>query len=71
MKPCCLESAKRYLKKHGDVAACDACGNLLLAYGKEGHFEDAKRALSTQGTPFEADDRGPLRVISKPRLKKK
>ena len=29
---------KRYIKKHRDVATCDACGDLLLAYGNDRDF---------------------------------
>jgi hypothetical protein len=62
---------KRYLKKHRDVATCDGCGRLLMAYGNERDFEETKKALTGRGMPFEVETFGILRVISKPRLKKK
>jgi len=62
---------KRYLKKHRDVATCDGCRDLLLAYGNERDFEETKKALTAQGTPFEVETFGMLHVIAKPRLKKK
>jgi len=71
MNPCCLRSVKRYLKKHRDVAICDGCGHLLMAYGNDRDFEETKKALRGQGMPFEAEIYEKLRVISKPRLRKK
>ncbi len=71
MKPCCLNSMTRYLKKHRDVATCDGCGYLLLAYADPRDFEETRKALTTQGTPFEVETLGPLKVIGKPRFKKK
>lgn len=71
MKPCCLQSMKRFIKKHRDVATCDGCGHLLMAYGNERDFDETKKALTAQAMPFDAEAFGPLHVISKPRLKKK
>lgn len=71
MNPCCPQSMKRFIKKHRDVATCDGCGNLLMAYGNERDFEETKKALTAQGMPFEVGTFGTLQVISKPRLKKK
>jgi len=62
---------KRYIKKHRDVATCDGCGHLLMAYGNSKDFEETKKALTAQEMPFEAEAFGALHVISKPRLKKK
>ena len=31
---------KRYIKKQRDVATCDGCGRLLLAYGNPRDLED-------------------------------
>jgi ribosomal protein L34E len=62
---------KRYLKKHRDVATCDGCGHLLMAYGNERDFEETKKALTAQAMGFDAEPFGTLHVISKQRLKKK
>ena len=70
MKPCCNESMKRYLKKHRDAASCDVCRDLLLAYGDARDFEETKKALTAQGTPFEVETSGRLQVIVKPRYRK-
>jgi hypothetical protein len=69
MKPCCHSSILAYLKKHRDVAICDGCGHLLLAYGNQRDFEEAEKALLSQGIPFEVEQRGPLRILLKPRQK--
>lgn len=71
LNPCCLHSAKRYIKKHRDVATCDGCGHLLMAYGNERDFEETKKTLTGQGLSFDVETFGKLHVISKPRLKKK
>ena len=71
VKPCCLESIKRYIKKARDVATCDVCGWLLLSYGSERDFEETMRALMSQQMPFEFGNVKQLRVIAKPRFRKK
>jgi len=71
MNACCLQSAKRYIRKHRDVATCDGCGRLLMAYGNERDFEETKKALAARAMPFEAETFGALQLISKPRFKKK
>lgn len=62
---------KRYIKKQRDVATCDGCGQLLLAYGNPRDLEETKKALTAQGVPFEVEAFSHLQVIAKPRLKKK
>ena len=69
MKSCCQSAVQAYLKKHRDVAICDGCGYLLLAYGNQRDFEEAEKALSNQGIPFEVEQRGPLRILVKARQK--
>lgn len=66
MKPCCLESIKKYISKHRDVATCDGCGALLLAYGNERDLEAMKQVLGAQGVPYEVEVCGKLTVIGKP-----
>jgi hypothetical protein len=64
---CCRTSAQRLLKKHRDVAMCDECGMLLLAYGNDQDYDETRKALAAQGTPFGTMRQGTLRVIAKPR----
>ena len=68
--PCCQASARRYLRKHRDVATCDTCGMLLLAYGNERDYDETRKALTEQGTPFSSMTQGSLKVIAKPRVGK-
>ncbi len=65
--PCCQASAKRYLKRHRDVATCDTCKMLLLAYGNDRDYEETRKALNEQGTEFATATQGALKVIVKPR----
>ncbi len=67
LSPCCRTSAQRLLKKHRDVATCDRCGMLLLAYGNDRDYDETRKALATHGTPFGTMTQGGLRVIAKPR----
>jgi len=70
VSPCCQMSAKRYLKRHRDVATCDTCKMLLLAYGNDRDYEETRKALTEQGVPFAASVQGVLKVIAKARLTK-
>lgn len=70
LSPCCQVAAKRYIKKHRDVAICDTCGMLLLGYGNDRDYDETRKALAEQGTPFSAMTQGALRVIAKPRMAK-
>lgn len=65
--PCCQSSARRYLKRHRDVATCDTCKRLLLAYGNDQDYEETRKALSEQGIEFATAAQGALKVIAKPR----
>lgn len=69
LPPCCAASAGRYLHRHRDVATCDRCGMLLLAYGNERDFDETRRALTEQTVPFVTTRRGDLRIIAKPRAR--
>jgi hypothetical protein len=71
MKPCCITTAQRHLKKARSVATCDGCGHLLMAYSDARDLDEVKKALTAQGTPFEEEAVGGLRVIAKPRYKRR
>lgn len=70
LSPCCQASAKRYLKRHRDVATCDTCKMLLLAYGNDRDYDETRKALGEQGTVFSTATQGALKIIVKPRLSK-
>ncbi|MFZ5877511.1 MAG: hypothetical protein ACOYXU_14070 [Nitrospirota bacterium] len=52
------------------MATCDTCGALLLGYGNERDYEETRKALAEQGTPYATLTQGALTVIAKPRLTK-
>lgn len=65
MKACCLNEAKQHLKRHGQVARCDGCGALVMAYDRETHYRAAIRELETRRIPFETARLGELFLIAK------
>jgi hypothetical protein len=67
MKDCCLNEAKQHLKRHGQVARCDACGALVMAYDRETHYRAAIRELEQRCIPFETGQLGKLFLIAKSR----
>lgn len=69
MKSCCLAEAGRSLRKHGDVAVCDDCGRLLLAYANDRDFEGTVSELTRHGVVFETAIEGQLKVVAKPRMR--
>jgi len=40
---------------------------LLLAYGNDRDYEETRKALTEQGTPFATSTQGTLKIIVKPR----
>lgn len=58
VKSCCLAEARKSLKRARDVATCDECGSLLLAYGNARDFESTIEELTRHGVEFEAAPSG-------------
>jgi hypothetical protein len=72
LKSCCLAEARKSLKRPRDVATCDECGSLLLAYGNQRDFESALEELTRHGVAFEAEPAPPsggLAIVAKQRKK--
>lgn len=69
MKDCCLREARKSLKRHRDVATCDRCGALLLAYGNARDFDATLEELGRHGVSSETAElgNGKLKVIAKAR----
>ncbi len=67
MKDCCLNEAKRHLKRHGQAARCEACGALVMAYDRETHYRATMAELEKHGIPFETAQLGKLFLIAKSR----
>ena len=66
MNDCCLKEAKLHLDKHRDVARCDDCGALLLAYGNDRDFRSMVHELEDRGLDYETERVGKLFVVAKP-----
>ena len=66
-KACCTDSARRYLKRHRDVAVCDGCGFLLMAYENPRDYEETLKSLESWGGEFSSAEVGKLRVVAKSR----
>ena len=65
MEDCCLREAKLHLRKHRDVARCDGCGALVLAYGNEKDFQSTVRELEARGIGYATERLGALFVLAK------
>ncbi|MGH9332825.1 MAG: hypothetical protein ACRD21_03640 [Vicinamibacteria bacterium] len=55
------------MRKHRDVATCDVCGSLLLAYENDRDFDNTLQELTRHGVVFETEALGKLKVVSKAR----
>lgn len=71
MKTCCSDSSKRYLKKNRDVATCDRCGFLLMAYNLQLDYEEALKNLKAWGGEFSTAKVGDFQVVAKVRSSRK
>jgi len=67
MKTCCESESRCSLKHHRDVATCDECGALLLAYESDVDFERTLEELDAHGVDYERTTIGKLKVIAKTR----
>lgn len=70
MKPCCVASARRDLKKPQQAARCDVCKSLLMAFSEGRNLEEARKTIKAHGVEFEEARIGTLHVIAKPRQPK-
>ena len=66
MNECCLKEAKLHLHKHRDVATCDDCGALLLAYGNDRDFHNTVAELEERGLDYETAQVEKLYIVAKP-----
>jgi hypothetical protein len=71
MKSCCIDSAERYLKRNCDVATCDRCGFLLMAYTRQLGYEEALKNLKAWGGEFSTAKVGDFQVVAKVRSSRK
>lgn len=67
LKDCCQKEAVASLRRHPDIATCDGCGNLLLAYEDEETFERTVQELESRDAAFTTGREDDLLVVSKER----
>ncbi len=68
LKLCCLKEAQQSLLRHRDVATCDGCGALLLAYGNDTDFGRTVDELVQHDAEFQTETLGKLNVVSKAKI---
>ena len=67
LDPCCLREAQGSLRKARDVAVCDGCGRLLLAWTDPEEQRRTRVELTSHGASFAEGKVGELYVTSKAR----
>ena len=67
LNECCQREAQASLRRHQDVATCDACGSLLLAYTEEETFNLTVREMESEGATFATARLESLYVVAKER----
>ena len=67
MKCCCLNEISRTLKRQYDVATCDDCGALLLAYSNDTEFFHSIKELKIHNVEFTTTTLKKLKIIAKPK----
>ena len=65
MKDCCREESTKSLRRHRDVATCDDCGALLLAYGNDRDFQRTVEELDRHGVDYQTRTLGKLKIVAK------
>lgn len=65
LNECCRGEAEASLKRHQDVARCDVCGSLLLAYADEETFRLMVDEMQSKGADFATDRLSSLYVVAK------
>lgn len=67
LSACCRSEAERSLRKHRDVAICDGCGRLVLAWDNADDQTKTRAELERTGVAFAEEELGQLYVTSKDR----
>ena len=67
LKYCCEQEAEKNLAKHRDIATCDECGRLLLAYANGDTYDRTIEELVSKGASFDTGEHNSLRVVAKRR----
>lgn len=67
LDPCCRAEAERSLERARDVAVCDGCGRLLLAWTEAEEQAKTREELRRHGVAFSEGKLGRLFVTAKER----
>ena len=67
LNECCKKEAQTSLRQNHDIATCDACGNLLLAYTNKDTFDLTVKEMESQDATFATDQLESLYVVAKAR----
>jgi hypothetical protein len=67
LSDCCQKEAQARLRRNHDIATCDACGSLLLAYTEKEAFDLTVQEMESQGATFATDRVESLYVVAKAR----
>ena len=67
LRACCQAEARRSLQRHRDVAVCNGCGRLLLAWDNPEEQRKPRAELERHGVSFEEGRLGTLFVTAKER----
>lgn len=67
LSDCCAKEARRSLKGHRDVAVCDGCHRLLLAWDNAEEQAKTRLEFEAHGVTFAEGRIGDLFVTSKDR----
>jgi hypothetical protein len=65
LNECCQNEAEASLRRHHDVATCDTCGCLLLAYTDVETFKLTVEEMESKGASFATERFESLFVVAK------
>ena len=64
---CCRKEAQASLRRNHDIATCDGCGGLLIAYTDKETFDLTGQEMESQGATFATGRIESLHVVAKAR----
>ena len=67
LNECCQKEAQASLRRNHDIATCDTCGSLLLAYANKETFDLTVKEMESQGATFATGRLDSLYVVSRAR----
>ncbi len=67
LSECCQSEARSNLRRNHDIATCDTCGSLLIAYTDEETFNLTVNEMESEGATFATGRLESLYVVAKAR----